>query len=208
MAHDPGSILDHFATVMDLMPTFLEMGGTKHPCEQGEPAEFKGRTVQPMRGRSWVGLLTGKVDEVHDEGIPMGWELHGRAAMRIGDWKIVYMRKLPSRPKAKGLRSFRDAWSLSPPLFLLEPVVDISAPPQGTGQWQLFDLGKDVGETTDLALRQPDKMKQLLSAWDTYVAESQVIWTGVASGAGEAVDETADVRKWMEARTPKTRPML
>ena len=42
--------------------------------------------------------VSGKEDRIHDEGIPTGWELHGRAAMRIGDWKILFLQ--PPQGKA------------------------------------------------------------------------------------------------------------
>ena len=72
----------------------------------------------------------------------------------------------------------------------------------------MFNLKSDPGETKDLSLSEPDRMKQLLKAWDQYFAETQVVWGG-PSGAGEVVemDETADVRDWMSARAPKRRAL-
>ncbi|EKG13805.1 Sulfatase [Macrophomina phaseolina MS6] len=43
--------------------------------------------------------------------------------------------------------------------------------PFGPNRWQLFDLAADPGETKDLAGAQPEKLKELLLAWDRYVEE-------------------------------------
>ena len=50
-------------------------------------------------------------------------------------------------------------------------------PPNGPGQWQLYDLEGDPGETDDVAVSQSDELATLLAAWDRYVAE-----TGTAIG--------------------------
>jgi arylsulfatase len=50
------------------------------------------------------------------------------------------------------------------------------APPNGSGDWQLFDLAEDPGETTDLAALHPDVMSELAAAWEQHAAQ-----VGVAS---------------------------
>ena len=77
--------------MMDIMPTILDLAGVPHPAQGGQKRQFLGRTVEPMRGRSWVPWIKGKEDRVHADGQVHGWELHGRAALRIGDWKMVYI---------------------------------------------------------------------------------------------------------------------
>ena len=47
--------------------------------------------------------------------------------------------------------------------------------PFGTDRWQLFDLSVDPGETQDLARKEPEKMAELIAAWDEYVLENNVI---------------------------------
>jgi arylsulfatase len=34
------------------------------------------------------------------------------------------------------------------------------------GAWELYDLGKDRAETTDLAEKQPEKVKELAARWE------------------------------------------
>lgn len=41
-------------------------------------------------------------------------------------------------------------------------------PPVGDGQWRLFDLARDPGETTDLAAAQPALFKQMLADYAAY----------------------------------------
>lgn len=81
---------------MDIMPTLLDLAGVTHPAAKGGPAPYKGRQVVPMRGKSWVPWMNGEVKHIHDTvAIPAGWELHGRAAIRQGDYKILFMREYP-----------------------------------------------------------------------------------------------------------------
>ena len=37
--------------------------------------------------------------------------------------------------------------------------------------WELYDLAEDIGETNDLAVAQPDRLKQLKSVWQQMNAE-------------------------------------
>jgi arylsulfatase A-like enzyme len=84
-------ITDQFATVMDLAPTILEMAGVSHPAPT-----YAGREVVHMRGKSFYPWATGGTERIHEKDFIQGWETCGRAALRCGDWKIVYI------PKPKG----------------------------------------------------------------------------------------------------------
>ena len=48
-------------------------------------------------------------------------------------------------------------------------------PPFGKGRWQLFNLRVDPGETRDLAQLEPQKLAEMMAAWETYAAENNVI---------------------------------
>lgn len=85
------SITNEFSTVMDLAPTILEMAGVTHPAPL-----YQGREVVPMRGKSMMPFIHGSEPGIHEEDFIEGWETCGRAAVRKGDWKIVYI------PKPKG----------------------------------------------------------------------------------------------------------
>lgn len=88
---EQGSITNTFSTVMDLAPTILEMAGVQHPAPT-----FRGREVVHMRGKSMVPFLKGSSPSIHPADFINGWETCGRAAVRCGDWKIVFI------PKPKG----------------------------------------------------------------------------------------------------------
>jgi len=47
--------------------------------------------------------------------------------------------------------------------------------PYGTGDWQLFNVAKDIGERKDVAAQNPDKVKALLALWDAYAKTNNVI---------------------------------
>jgi arylsulfatase len=80
-----GDIKDAHAHVMDLAPTFLDLAGAAYP------ASYEGRSVAPLRGSSLVPLLTGKSDAVHPDDEPIGWEMLGWRALRMGQWKITWL---------------------------------------------------------------------------------------------------------------------
>ncbi|MEK1904802.1 MAG: arylsulfatase [Pseudomonas sp.] len=81
-----GEIGHAFGTVMDLTPTILDLAGIRHPGTR-----WQGREVAPLRGKSWLGYLSGETAQVHDENSITGWELFGMRAVRKGSWKAVYI---------------------------------------------------------------------------------------------------------------------
>lgn len=90
-ASSGGRISTAFATVMDIMPTFLDLAGVPAPGRL-----FQGREVVPIKGRSWAPLLRGEADYVHGEDTIVGWELFFHQAVRRGRWKAVFI------PRPKG----------------------------------------------------------------------------------------------------------
>lgn len=89
---------DSFSTVMDILPTILDLAGIP-PCG----TRFRNREVVPVRGSSWVPHLSGATDNFHDkEDYITGWELFGFRAIRQGSWKALYMQA----PRGK------DKWEL------------------------------------------------------------------------------------------------
>lgn len=93
-----GSMTESFATVMDILPTVLDLAGVK-PLG----SNFRGREVVPVRGASWTAHLHGRQEGFHDEEKEItGWELFGLRAIRQGHWKALYM----TAPRGK------DAWEL------------------------------------------------------------------------------------------------
>ena len=79
----PGTIGRAYLTVSDIAPTLLDIAGLP------KTAEFAGRQVQPITGRSWLPWLTGKADVVYGPDDAVGEELFGSRSLRQGDWKIT-----------------------------------------------------------------------------------------------------------------------
>jgi len=76
-------------------------------------------------------------------------ELFGNAYYREGDLKLLGMR----------------------------PQAGFGESPQPL-QWQLFDISKDRGETTDLAAAQPETLQRLKAAWLKYAHQVGVVFAG------------------------------
>lgn len=86
--HRQGDISHDFATVMDIVPTLLELAGTAHPGRH-----YQGREVLPIRGRSLLSYLQGKSQAPHAADETTGWELFRARAIRQGNWKALYIPK-------------------------------------------------------------------------------------------------------------------
>lgn len=91
LAAGPNAHTNAFATVMDVLPTMLELA---HVPAVG--TNFRGREVVPVRGKSWVSHLSSgsklAQTDIHDPNETItGWELFGLRAIRQGKWKAVYM---------------------------------------------------------------------------------------------------------------------
>lgn len=80
-----GSINKQFLSVMDIMPTLLQLANIEHPG-----VEYEGKEVLPMKGKSMLPMLQGHTSVVHGADYVMGWELFGRRAIRKDQWKIVW----------------------------------------------------------------------------------------------------------------------
>ncbi|ULQ55798.1 arylsulfatase [Flavihumibacter rivuli] len=118
--------------VTDIMPTILELTGTTYP------AEYRGRKIHQLIGKSMLPVLKGDSATIHSSD-GMGWELFEMKAYIRGNWKLMRLPK-----------------------------------PFGSGQWELYDLSKDPGETTDLSIQFPTVKQELIEAWGKYAKENEV----------------------------------
>lgn len=80
-ALERGRIVRKPFQLTDILPTILDITGTRHP------AEFGGRPVLPLEGRSMTGDLRGGQPGASDANLY--WEHIGNCAIRSGDWKLV-----------------------------------------------------------------------------------------------------------------------
>lgn len=84
-----GSITRQPGHIIDLLPTFLELAGTKYP------EKLKDRVLTPLPGKSLAPLL---LQGSSPGERTLAWEHEGNRAVRVGDWKLV--------------ASFRASWEL------------------------------------------------------------------------------------------------
>ncbi|KAM3439925.1 hypothetical protein MY4824_002432 [Beauveria thailandica] len=166
-----------YCTVMDIVPTVLEMAGLSHPG-----THYRGREIAGLRGKSWYPYLQSlrpaggekkrcKDEEfdIHDDTYVTGFEIAGSGALRQGHWKLVFV---PA--------------------------------PRGPQEWELFHMKTDPGETKNLRYAEPAKFAELMHLWEEYKAEVGSI--GVAGEFPEAVqgqraslnDEFADPYSWIK----------
>ena len=78
------SRVEQFVSVLDIMPTFLEVADYEHPG-----TSFRGQENLAPQGVSFLSLLEAPQESFREQPVSMGWELMGRQAYREGDWKIL-----------------------------------------------------------------------------------------------------------------------
>src|SRR5699024_2943381 len=101
-------IVDTFAHITDLYPTFADYAG----ADLGSTENLLGDSARP--------LLEGTSDAIGDD--EFGWEHYGHRAYRSGEWKLIFT------PEPMG----------------------------GTGEYALYNLATDPGETNDVIAQHPE----------------------------------------------------
>lgn len=148
----PGAITDAFCTVLDLVPTILDLAGVSHPGKH-----YNGHTVHDLdpTARGWSSFLAEPSTRlpaippytspyaIHDEKSAHGWEMAGSGGLRRGRYKITFVPK-----------------------------------PKGPQKWQLYDIFTDPGEVNDLRESSPEIFDELYSLWLEYKERVGVV--GVA----------------------------
>ena len=79
-----GRVDDQLLTVMDIMPTILDLTGTVAPG-----ARFEGREVMPIRGRSFAAVANDAGAVVHPDDEDIALASAGRNVMFRGPFKLV-----------------------------------------------------------------------------------------------------------------------
>jgi arylsulfatase len=82
---DPGRLSHAPAHVMDVPATLLDAAGVAYP------ESFDGRSIAPLEGRSILPVIEGTADSVRAPTDWIGMELFGNRAVRMGDWKLLWL---------------------------------------------------------------------------------------------------------------------
>ena len=131
-----------FISVLDFIPTFLDIAGGEHPGA----GQYRGREVMAALGRSFWPYLTGESDQVHPETDTMGWAAGSSGAIVQGRYKAI--NQLPPGAPGSGM-GMGMGMGMGP-----------------AGPWRLYDLETDPGETTDLATQKPELTAELAREWE------------------------------------------
>jgi arylsulfatase len=81
---DKGIVDDQLLTVMDVMPTILDLAGTPQP-----DGTFDGRQVLPMRGKSFASVVGSDSRPAHRPEETIALASAGRNVMFRGPWKLI-----------------------------------------------------------------------------------------------------------------------
>ncbi|NIW23924.1 MAG: sulfatase-like hydrolase/transferase [Gammaproteobacteria bacterium] len=98
----PSGVSHEFVTVMDILPTFLEIAGQPHPGA----GDYHRRHINGIRGRSMWPHLKGESATVHTATDAAGWTLRDAGALVRGSHKII---NVPS-PGSEGVT--QTSWRL------------------------------------------------------------------------------------------------
>jgi len=82
-----GETSNAFSFATDIAPTILDIAGISQPGNT-----YRGRTVEPMSGKSLLPLLAGTAERVHGKDENIGYEMGGNSALFKGDYKLVKNR--------------------------------------------------------------------------------------------------------------------
>lgn len=137
-------INNHYLTVMDLMPTLLDVAGADF-----NPTEYAGREVEPMKGRSFASILQGSDQAVYSDTDIRPFELHGQRSLLQGNWKIIWEQE-----------PMNIAW--------------YGDEPDHWNSWRLFNLASDPTEQHDLSEQEPEKKAALIALWDQYAQDNYI----------------------------------
>jgi arylsulfatase len=119
----PAGGVDHtFVSVLDVLPTFLDIAGLEHPGA----GDFRGRRIRAIRGQSFWPRLTGDIAADDRSAYEIGWTAGDSGALVRGRYKVISH----PLPRSTGVTPWR--------LF------DIEADPSETR-----DLAGDLPEVVD-----------------------------------------------------------
>jgi len=139
-----GQIEKQYLSVMDLMPTFLDLAKADF-----DPTQFNGKPVVPIEGRSFSSVLAGENALVYNPEDVIAKELHGQRSLKRGDFKILWEQ-----------RTVQMYWA--------------DEVPNHWRQWRLYNLKEDPTELTDLSASMPELKQELVTLWNEWAEANNV----------------------------------
>jgi arylsulfatase A-like enzyme len=138
----PGTVVNAPMHMVDLYPTLLRVAGASLQQEK------------PLDGIDILPCLTGDKPSARNEILHNTTPTGG--ALRLGDWKLVVAKSSPptgdqEAQKAKKKKKARSA---------------------GADQYELFNLAQDPSEKINLAEKEPQKLKELRTRYETLAREA------------------------------------
>jgi arylsulfatase len=141
----PGGLRPQFHDVVDIAPTIYEAAGV------AIPTSVNGVEQLPLDGVSM--LYSFNAPAVKSHRTSRIFEMNGHAAYYAGGWIAS------STPRIVGT-------SGGPPA---------GAPAAALGSWELYNVDKDFSQSTNLAARYPDKLKELQDRFWREAAEGNIL---------------------------------
>ncbi|MBS3771134.1 MAG: arylsulfatase [Bacteroidales bacterium] len=138
---DKGQIRRQPSHLIDIMATIVDI------TEAEYPENYKGHQIQPMEGKSLMGVFT-ENEAIDREAIY--FEHEGNRAIRKGKWKLV-SKAYPSAGKFRRMDTI--------------PM----------DQWVLYNIEEDRTETNDLADQYPEKVKKMAAQWQEWAKRTNTI---------------------------------
>ena len=138
--------LNAFTHVVDLAPTFLDIAGVAAPSTPAAPL-YDGKGVDRNAGKV---VYDGR-NVYPITGLSLLPTLQGKATAPA---RTTFSEELYGRTYV-----YADNWKAT----WIEPPFG-----PANGEWQLFDIRADRGETNDLAVQRPDVVADLKAKWNDY----------------------------------------
>lgn len=147
----------HFGEITDAFCTGMDLVPTiLEYAGLQHPSTYQGRPVERVRGKSWRPFLDSASESRNV------YAIHGRDT--VTGWELG---------GTAGLR--RGQYKIT---FVPKP--------HGPQVWELFDIEKDPGETTDISKDHPNEFEQLLALWKEYQKDVGVV--GLRGEYGDGSD--------------------
>jgi arylsulfatase len=130
--NNSGTLRNELGHVVDIVPTILDLTGIN-------PKEIKKDGEPPFAGVSLLPAIFDSDKTVERDYIY--FEHEGNAALRVGDWKVLYIKTGEQPQKVPAAKS------------------------TGTADWSLYNLAADRSEQNDLSAEKPDTLLSMVQRW-------------------------------------------